>query len=235
MGLKILILLFYYNRPRIVRGALQSIQESTYKNWELAFIDDASDSPGEPIVREMFSDEELSKTKFYWTEDKETKLERGISIYGSVANRAIMETDSDLGIMLCDDDRLYPDYLGNLDKYFSENPDRVYDYSHVIPFNPSILDYHQAQPSPCNLNRTEEINPFCQVDASQVAWRLACNKEGEVWFPSPQTINLDAALYAKLVKQYGPCRYTGFIAQYKAFFEGQLGNRRNEAVFNYID
>ena len=42
MDNKFLILLFYYDRPKMVRNALQSVKELNYKNWELAFIDDGS-------------------------------------------------------------------------------------------------------------------------------------------------------------------------------------------------
>ena len=50
--LKFLILLFYYNRPKMVLNALNSINKLSYKNFEIAFIDDGSDNPGEPVVKE---------------------------------------------------------------------------------------------------------------------------------------------------------------------------------------
>ena len=39
-SLKILILLFYYDRPEMVKNALKSIENSSYKNFTIAFIDD---------------------------------------------------------------------------------------------------------------------------------------------------------------------------------------------------
>ena len=39
---RFLILLPYYDRPKMVRNALKSVAESTYQNYELWIIDDGS-------------------------------------------------------------------------------------------------------------------------------------------------------------------------------------------------
>ena len=39
----ILILMPYYNRPKDVLLALNSIKNQSYKNWRLVFVDDGSD------------------------------------------------------------------------------------------------------------------------------------------------------------------------------------------------
>ena len=222
--MKVLILLAYYNRPRLVRNALLSIQESTYKNWELAVVDDASEFEAKEVVLEMFSDEELSKTKFYNTNDKyELKAERG-SISGEYLNKAIEESDADLVIMLCDDDALVPDYLENLVKYFTENPDRNYCYSHVIQFNPLEEDYHGKEATPIFMNKTWDLNPANNVDASQVAWKrkYSVGKDA-ILFPYPKTKNLDADIYDKMYLKFGACKFTGFYSQYKGMHQHQLG------------
>ena len=64
-GLKFLILLFYYNRPKMVLNALTSINKLSYKNIEIAFIDDGSDHPGEPVAREHLNPSILKNVKFY--------------------------------------------------------------------------------------------------------------------------------------------------------------------------
>ena len=48
--LKFLIIFFYYNRPDMVRNALNSINKLTYKNFEIAFIDDGSETPENPLL-----------------------------------------------------------------------------------------------------------------------------------------------------------------------------------------
>lgn len=55
---------------------------------------------------------------FLNTEDsKENKLRRGGSMFGKYANIAMETIDSDIIIMLCDDDALIPDYLFNLNVF----------------------------------------------------------------------------------------------------------------------
>ena len=138
---KILILLFYYDRPNFVRIALNSVLEHQYSNWEIAFIDDSSKIPGKPIVEEMLNGH-LDKIKFYNTNDSvENKLSRGQehgSIFGKYAQIAVEESDADYVMMLCDDDALYPGYFENLNKYFAEHVDENYVYSHIHTYNPIL-------------------------------------------------------------------------------------------------
>src|SRR5437588_1330755 len=65
--LRILIILLYWDRPKMIKNALNSIKEQNYDNWELAFIDDGSEVPGEPIVKEILKDH-LDKVKIIRTE-----------------------------------------------------------------------------------------------------------------------------------------------------------------------
>ena len=90
--MKILILLFYYDRPEMVKNALKSIENSSYKNFTIAFIDDGSPNPGKPVVEEILSSENLKKVVFYNTnQSSEDKNKQGGSIFGKYANIA-MET-----------------------------------------------------------------------------------------------------------------------------------------------
>lgn len=223
--LTVLLLLLYYNRPRLVRNMLQSIKESTYKNWKVALIDDGSDFPAEPIVREMFTDEELAKVTFYNIPDtKADKQARGGSIIGEKMNEAMDTLGCDLTIFACDDDAIHAEYLGNLNKFFKEHPEVHYGYSHIIPFNPYEQDWKTVQPTESWLNKTHTLDPFCQVDASQVCWRTYCCAPGKARFPVPKTANLDADIYGRLCEEFGLCPYMGFYGQYKAQFPNQLGN-----------
>ena len=52
---KFLIILAYYERPKIVLNSLNSILDITYPEFEVHFIDDGSVNRGEPIVREVCS------------------------------------------------------------------------------------------------------------------------------------------------------------------------------------
>lgn len=223
--MKILILLAYYNRPNMIRFALNSIANQTHKDWELAFVDDGSDSPGRPIVEEILS-KDIDKVKFYNTNNtREHKESQGGSLLGLYWNEAMVASDADIAIMLCDDDALYVDYLENLNNYYSLNPNVIHSYGHVSIFNP--LEYTSVEGIPVNTDiwlnaHTYPINPNCSVDASQVSWRIRPVVDHGARFPFPQTINLDATFYEQLHRLIGLCEYNGLITQYKGWHADQL-------------
>jgi len=223
---KVSVLMAYFERPNMVRFGLKSLRDQTYQDWELIFVDDSSQIPGEPVVREMLSND-LDKVKFYNTNDPH-KAERG-SIFGKFWNEGLLSGDSDIAIMLCDDDALYPTYLASLVEWYLDNPEKQYSYGHVIPFNPFETKSLAGMKDNTDwwLNKTGDINPVCQVDASQVSWRTNVFRHQDVRFPFPKTMNLDEALYGQLFAACGPCPFNGLITQYKAIHSEQLGSRHD--------
>ena len=200
--LNISILLFYYNRPKLVLNALNSIKESTYKKYKVIFIDDGSEINGKDIVHTVFSEKEIKEHFiFYNTNDtKEEKIKRGGSIFGMYANKGIEETKSEIVIMLCDDDALIKNYLFNLNEFYKKNENIKYSYSHIIEFNPLHETYYNKEKKYNILNHVTPINPYHNVDASQVSFRLECYQSDNVRFPFPLTQNLDANIYSQLYK-----------------------------------
>lgn len=226
MASKILIILLYWDRPKMVRNALNSIKEMHYDNWELAFIDDGSETPGRPIVEEILGDQ-LHKIKFTRTET--TMAERfspGSSI-GLHMNNAVRASDADLVMILCDDDAIHPDYCTNMNAFFESHPEEVWGYSHVIAFDPEHQDYHTAPLTPgfSYNGHTQPIAPSCAVDSSQVVYRADCTRVRGVEWIYPQTGCLDANFYERMLPVYGKCPWMGFVGQYKAVFPDQMGRR----------
>jgi len=234
---KILILLFYYNRPDIVKNALHSIAQSSYSNFEIAFINDSENKSNDHILAYLEDTDCFSKIKEYSIGQSESdKVLQGGSIFGKYANIAIQESDADIVIMLCDDDAVTEDYFKNLSEYYTNNPDVIWAYSKVKYYNPLIETYLQASDdfnrvrgfhgSVVNLNvHTTPINPDCACDASQVSFRRSCFVQGNVWFPYPQTRNLDSTIYGKMYQVWGVCHPTNFYGQCKGVFSDQLGCR----------
>lgn len=226
----------------MVRNALESIKNLDYENWELAFIDDGSLSPGKPIVEEILKDH-LNKITCINTEDSiADKSLRGGSNIGLYMNQAVESSDADISIMLCDDDALVFDYFSNLDRWFTDNPEKKYCYSHVILFDPFlekpdkesfntdeiVWTGHKQKRYKNRYNKTKRHNPENSLDSSQVAWRIS-NKEKHISFPFPQTANLDATFYSKLNATYGPAVFSGFTGQYKGHHKDNLCLRDQEA------
>jgi hypothetical protein len=233
---KFLVLLFYYDRPEIVKNALHSIASMEYANYEVALINDSINITGKDITEYIEGTDCIHKFKYYdINQSKEEKTRQGGSIFGKYANNAIQESDADYVIMLCDDDALISTYLSNLNKYYNNNSNIQWAYSKVMYYNPEIETYLQAidnlqrvqhNGSVADLNKhTTPINPDCACDASQVSFRRSCFTDNNIWFPYPQTRNLDSAIYSKMYATIGNCYPTNFYGQCKGVFPDQLGVR----------
>ena len=227
-----LILMSYYNRPILVRNALTSILKAHehHANWSLAFGDDGSSIPGRPIVEEILKDH-LHRITFVDTKMTfEDKVEQGIAL-GRFANAVMRESDADVGIMLCDDDELHPEYLKNLSRYFADHPSVLYCYSKIYVYNPLIQKSDDAQNLTSRYNAwASPIDPVAKVDATQVAWRLSCCKDHGAWFADstkfidgkPWTRDTDRGFFENLSARCGLCHPTGFVSQYKGIHDYQL-------------
>jgi hypothetical protein len=222
--MKILILLLYYERPVLVRNALKSIlrADAYHPCWELVVIDDGSEAPALPIAGEILAGHYAQISVVETRMTGADKSRHGCMI-GLAMNQTIERSDAEAGIMLCDDDALYPTYLRDLSRYFAENPKVLSCYSKVIVYNPlnQVPEESTNMDSPLN-RHTTPLNGAHQVDASQGAWRLRCNKEYGVWFSYPLNRNHDAAYYDPLYRQCGPMMPTGVIGQYKGIHEREL-------------
>jgi glycosyltransferase involved in cell wall biosynthesis len=230
--MKFLILLFYYERPDLLKNALLSVKNSTYKNWDMSVIDDGINFPALGIINSCFTadEREQHRISYVQTFDSETrKQQRGGSQFGEYANTAIGISDADIIIMLCDDDMLKPDYLEKLSDFYLNNPSIKYSYSHLEFYDPN-----NGMPSDNNVvsdnytryltNNTGPINPVRKVDSSQVSWRRDNWLNDDIKFPSPRTSNLDEMIYKQMYVAWGECQFNGLISQWKGIHEGQLIN-----------
>lgn len=231
---EILILLTYYERPELVKGTLSSLVRSDkfYSRWKLAFIDDGSELPGRPIAEKILGPL-TSKAEFYNSRmSPDMKKECGGCFIGYHMNEAIRKSSSNLVIMLGDDDEVCPDYLFNLDKFFTANPWCKSCYCDAYVFDPM-----REVASETNRLYSNDptwvghewfgrpINAAMKVDGIQVAWRSSCSKVDGAWLPYPISINHDAAFFQELYERSGPSHYCGCVGVYKGRHEGQLVNR----------
>lgn len=215
-----------------MRNALQSILKAhqLHPYWELAFGDDGSLMPGRPIVEEILH-EHLDRVTFVDSgQTFEDKIKHGL-ILGKMANEAIQKSSADVGIILCDDDELVPDYLKNLSNFFSKHPNVKYCYSKIHLYNPLFQKSDKVDNIVGKFNANQgAINPINHVDATQVAWRLSCCKTDGAWFRDntkevegkPWVKDTDKSFFENLYRHCGDCVPTGFVGQYKGIHEYQL-------------
>lgn len=235
MSNKIVVMLFYYERPNMVKNALRSVIKANehYQNWFLIVFDDGSQTPVEPIVHEVMGDSGCIDRVGIIRNDVtvEQKVNSG-GMLGYMQNRlvesSIAQMNPDAFVILCDDDELHPEYLKKLDEYLTANPDVLSCYSKVIFYNPleetsDNITMSQTENPLAHLNKPDgPINGACMVDASQVAFRPKCYEMG-ARFPYPATQDQDAGFYSSLFQNCGPMHPTGFVSQYKGVHGKQLG------------
>ena len=235
--LKFSIILVYYKRPTIVLNALESIKNLSYDNWQLDFIDDSGDEEFKETLLNYGLDN--SKVNYIPINDFESdKISQGGSRHGAFMNNSIHNSDSDIIIILCDDDALVNGSFEYLNEYYQLNPEVNWAYSKVLFFDPTKIHYLQSSFTTDYISKGFDFNilnqhkdpiyPYCKVDSSQVSFRTKIFKEGNIFYPSPQTKNLDASIFLEIYNKYGYCYPTFTYGQYKGVFEGQLGSRPNE-------
>jgi glycosyltransferase involved in cell wall biosynthesis len=248
--MRILVLLSYFNRPKLVRNALESVLKAgeLHQDWRLVFGDDNSPISGEPILRDVMKDH-LDKVEYINSgRTKKEKLAQGLNI-GGYANRVLEKTDADIAIMLCDDDELTATYLDDLSFFYTAQPETMYAYSWVHLFNPLLKrpshersDLYDIQSN--KYNYSEAIDPANKLDASQVSFRTKVFKDG-VRFPEttlveagPLTANLDGGLFRQLYDRYGAAVCCHTVGQYKGIHDFQLvwhKKKNPDDLGKYID
>jgi len=233
--MKILILLVYYDRPNLVRNALDSIRALKVDancDFHVAAIDDGSVVPLEPIVKTHYPDI-YNKFKFYRCDDTiAQKIAQGGSRMGEFMNSAIDFSDADGVCILCDDDALQSNMVIDACAWLVNNPDKACGYWHVVDYDPTKTPPSEELLREGQRNHLLPINGCCNIDSSQGFWRREAVRSKGLRWPSPQTSSLDICWYQQLYNAFGPMTFMGFFGEYKARFSGTLGNR-NEAGVSY--
>jgi len=236
-NLKFELIIPYYRRPQLVLNALESIQKSNYTNWHLTFIDDSGDANfKDALFNYGLDNSKVTYLPIMMSEDD--KAAATASVFGSYINSCIYTTDADIIVTVCDDDAILPDYLENLNTFYTNNPNEMWCYSHNMFYNPEIEHYTKATITPAdptlsdiNLNaHTEPIIPSCLVDSSQVSFRTIAFTRKDIKFPSPCTKDLDRNVFEQMYPVWGLCPFAGCIGQYKGWFENQLGQTSKPEV-----
>ena len=234
---KFLIILAYYERPKIVVNALNSILDIEYPNYEVHFIDDGSVTKGEEIVRNLCNSI-IDKFTFHYIDNTlEQKIKQDGSIHGKYLNKAIQESDADHVIILCDDDALYPNFLNNLNEFLNkeENLDKKYFYHNILIYNSLVETYKDGidknDMSYFTNQWKEPISCACKVDSTQVTYSREAFVKNGLSYPFPQTAGLDAAIYDQMFHHWGPANYTGLISQIKSNNQDNLIHKGGEGMF----
>jgi hypothetical protein len=227
--MKTLVILPYYNRPKLLLNALVSLRDSSDQNWTLAFIDDASPTDEGLCSVDVILSEQVKKGMVHKyvvpVEEKEQLKWTTQPVY---MNRAMREIASDLTLILCDDDALLVNYIENSVKWFTEHPNELYGFSNVRVYFPPKESPSEILPiRPFHTNHLQKVCPVNTVDASQVVWRSKVALERGCFFDEARQYDHDASMWEAMWRSgYGECPYMGFYGQYKGIHQFQLGRMK---------
>lgn len=223
----------YYNRPLFFRKCLQSVIEAGFQheNWELAIGDDGSPHPADAVVKEVMPHHSPRVTVYNTNATREEKV-LGIYRLGAVANQAIRESRADIGIFLCDDDLICPNYFRELDEFYRTNPKAMYGYCNLGIYNP----VKPAGVFHADKYNKDVDNPVNQLDASQVSFRLECFRSHGVSFPEQSSLveNLDAAVLRQMYEKFGKPTRLPFIGQHKGVHDYQMMWNKKKDIAEHL-
>ena len=220
-AIKTLIMMPYYNRPILLKRALESILQSHehHPDWSLLFCDDNSPVPGAPIVLDVLQGFHDRLTLVRNADSIEQRIDQGLTI-GKVANEGLLATDAEIAVVLCDDDKLVPTYLRDLSDFYTKNQTVMYAWSKIYVVNLEVSPIHHDF---VDYNSWEgAIEPKNRVDSSQVSFRISCFKDYGARYLELGHKHLDADLYSTLYEKFGPAPFTGLTAQFKGIHNYQL-------------
>lgn len=225
--MRFLILVFYFERPQLLKRALDSVFMQGHEDWEMCIIDDGILLPARDVLtQKMRSKNRISLVETNDSQHSKTVREKrkgaGGSVFGAYANAAVSSCDASHAIMLCDDDALKDGYLSDLSDFYRRNPETNYSYCHldfVDPYTGLIVENEYTK----YLNSKDRaIHPVNELDSSQVSWNVNSWRKANISFPHPQTSSLDREIYQQMYESWGPCVFNGIVGQTKGIHEKQL-------------
>lgn len=111
----ITIVLPVYGRPKLLQEALSSVMEQSTPKWKLLIADDGSDQPTRKVLKQWI--EYQNDTRIRWVQ-----RDKNLGLFANL-NRSIEELESEWILLLCSDDRLYPEAVKTLLKRCTNWPD----------------------------------------------------------------------------------------------------------------
>lgn len=198
---RVSVILTAYNRPKMLKKAIDSVLSQDFKDFELIILDDNSNDK-----------EHINVLSSYWGDDRVViyksnikDLDRGEVVrYAALINIGLELANGDLITYLCDDDFYAPNRLSRMVAWFDQNPDK-----HFLGGDQALFTEKDGQyiDFPTKVRRQTRIltNPKCSVDHSSVMHRMSCVDEVGNWDDSIDLWGTaDGEFFNKLAKNGFP-------------------------------
>ncbi len=130
-----------YNRPNFVRQALRSVEQQTWKDYELLLVDDS-----DPEILDLLKvvEEFRFPSLRQWPHCARHDGRRGENRLAVQINRALREARGDLVCYLADDDFLYPEWFEKGVRFFAERPNALQAFGSLHYTSSVKMDFTQT-------------------------------------------------------------------------------------------
>lgn len=165
--LKVSTILTSFNRPQWVRQSIRSIEQQTYKNYQLVIVDESDLFDIHEVVREFKLSEVVVRKNLVSSDQRKSSNRLSINI-----NEGLTVANGDLVCFLADDDYYYPNWFQDAVTFFRNAPQAGAAFG-KLTYSDSKEMIFPDNPAPVNLRFFNCIldNPFDKVDHNQAMHR----------------------------------------------------------------
>lgn len=179
--MKVSVLLTTYNRPEMLKKAVESVLNQSFTDYELIILDDNSDNILQRAYLAACTDlENIRVIRSTVSPEDRKKTTR----YATMVNIGLKEAQGEYIAYLCDDDYFEPTKLELMVKYLDEHPEVsvVYGKQRIV----QLVNGQEVPYAGIFREATEvKTNASCQVDHSSVMMRRNLVEKVGYWDDDP--------------------------------------------------
>ncbi len=198
MSPKVSIILTSYNRPHLLKKAIESVLIQTMNKWELFIMDDASNKETTEIIRSYLNDKRIHYINSGVQDEDRHKTTR----YASLINQAIPLTKGEYLSYLTDDTVYLPNRLQIMTSYLDKHPsiDIVYSSQKVQILNDQLKSVAERKRNASRiLSKAANVVDHCSVMHTRRIAEKVYKKYYSYWDDSPECWhNGDAVFWMRL-------------------------------------
>jgi glycosyltransferase involved in cell wall biosynthesis len=134
-----------YNRASIITETLKSVQEQTYKNYEVIIVDDGSNDDTDKIISTFLNNNNLTNFHYFYRENAER---------GAARNFGLSKATGEWISFLDSDDCIYENHFQKAYDFLKENPNaNVFHSAYEYRDNNDVLINKIKYPKNSSLNK----------------------------------------------------------------------------------
>ncbi|WDL95163.1 glycosyltransferase family 2 protein [Alicyclobacillus sp. ALC3] len=229
--MKVSVILNSYNRPKLIRLAVESVQKQTYPHWELFIVDDNSNEDTKSVLADLAKNEpKCTVIQSNVKEEDRSKTTR----YATCINMAIPQLTGDLVTYLTDDDIYYPDRFQQMVRVFVSNPD-IY----VVYGRQRLTGIDRGQTVELGIRSAVGVTrtPASHIDHCSVMHRKSCFNFVPRWNDDPLLwCAADSIFFTELAEYYAFYPVDFITDEHRQHFDGvqaKLGHGVNPWEGNF--